>query len=111
MSQAAVVISDPLPIHEDADAVLRVGGTRVTLDVLVAAFDEGATAEEIVQQYPSLALGDVYAVLGHVIHHRVEIDGYLRRRANVAEGVRGENERSFDPSGVRARLLARDREP
>lgn len=40
---------------KDADGVVRVAGTRVTLDTVVAAFEEGATAEEIAQQYPSLA--------------------------------------------------------
>ena len=43
-----------VPIETDADAVTRVGGTRLTLDAVVAAFDASATAEEIVQQYPSV---------------------------------------------------------
>lgn len=52
----------------------RVGGTRVTLDTLVAAFEQGATTEEIAQQYPSPGLADVYSVIGY----------YLRRRDEVA---------------------------
>jgi hypothetical protein len=40
-----------VPIHTDADGVVRIAGTRVTLDTIVAAFDAGATAEEIAQQY------------------------------------------------------------
>jgi hypothetical protein len=44
------------PIRTDADGVIRVDGTRVTLDTVVATFDAGATPEEIVQQYPSVAL-------------------------------------------------------
>jgi uncharacterized protein (DUF433 family) len=107
MSQAPALTGDPLPLHEDAGGVLRVGGTRVMLDVLVDAFDEGATAEEIAQQYPSLSLGDVYAVLGHVIRHRREVDDYLRRRGRERAVVRINNERRFAPQGVRARLLAR----
>jgi uncharacterized protein (DUF433 family) len=35
-----------------------VAGTRVTLDTIVAAFDAGATAEEISQQYSSMPLAD-----------------------------------------------------
>jgi hypothetical protein len=38
-----------VPIHTDADGVVRVAGTRVTLDTIVVAFEAGATAEEIVQ--------------------------------------------------------------
>jgi len=49
-----------VPIHTDADGVVRVAGTRVTLDTIVAAFDAGATAEEIAQQYSSISLADVY---------------------------------------------------
>ena len=36
---------EPLPLSKDADGVVRVGGTRVTLDTLVEAFHEGLTAE------------------------------------------------------------------
>jgi hypothetical protein len=35
----------PVPLEVDADGVVRVGGTRVTLDTIVDAFREGATAE------------------------------------------------------------------
>lgn len=56
---------ETLPLEMDAHGVIRVGKTRVTLDTVVAAFDEGATAEEIVQQYPTLLLADVYSVIGY----------------------------------------------
>lgn len=49
-----------VPIETDVDGVTRVGGTRVTLDTLLAAFDFGATAEEIAQQHDSVTLADVY---------------------------------------------------
>ena len=98
-----------IPIETDADGVIRVAGTRVTLDALVAAFNEGATAEEIVQQYPSLELGDVHAVIGYYLHNRAEVEQYLERRREEALGVRRENEARFDPEGIRDRLLARRR--
>ena len=91
----------------DADGRLRVSGTRITLDTVVAAFGDGATAEEIVQQYPALRLGDVYAILTFYIRRRPDIDAYVRQRCRAAGAVRGENETRFDPEGVRERLLAR----
>ncbi|MEK6303540.1 MAG: DUF433 domain-containing protein [Acidobacteriota bacterium] len=96
-----------IPIETDADGVIRVARTRVTLDTLVAAFNEGATAEEIVQQYPSLALGDVYAVIGYYLHNQAEVEQYLERRKEESLRVRAENEARFDPEGIRDRLLAR----
>ena len=53
----------PVPLSADATGTVRVGGTRVTLDTVVGAFSRGATAEQIVQQYPTLDLADVYAVI------------------------------------------------
>ncbi len=102
-----LIATEPIPLEMDADGVVRVGGTRVTLDTIVAAFDEGATAEEIVQQYPSLLLADVYAVIGYYLRRRPEVEAYLRQRQQQASEVRSQNESRFDPRGVRNRLLAR----
>ena len=96
-----------IPIETDLDGVIRVAGTRVTLDTLVEAFNEGATAEEITQQYPSLDLGDVYAVIGYYLHNREEVEQYVERRREQAVRVRSENEARFDPEGVHNSLLAR----
>jgi uncharacterized protein (DUF433 family) len=101
----------PIPLTTDSDGVVRVARTRVTLDTVVAAFAEGATAEEIVQQYPSLNLADVYSVLAYYLRHRAEVDAYLHERQKQAEAVRKYNESRCDPSGVRDRLLARKVNP
>jgi uncharacterized protein (DUF433 family) len=100
-------LAQPVPLSSGADGVIRVKGTRVTLDTVVAAFREGATAEEIAQQYPSLALADVYALLGYYLRQQQQVDEYLARREQDSQRVRQENEARFDPHGVRARLLAR----
>lgn len=98
-----------LPLETDADGVVRVGQTRVTLDTIITAFTDGATAEEIAQQYPSLRLADIYSdsVIGYYLRHRAEVDAYLQLRVQQAEQARHHNEARFDPSGVRDRLLAR----
>ena len=96
-----------VPLKTDSDGVVRIGGTRVTLDTVVAAFREGATPEGIVDQYPSLQLANVYSVLGYVLNHAADVDAHLRDRQKVADDVRRENENRFDPSGIRDRLIAR----
>ncbi len=102
-----VIETEPVALRPGADGVVRVGGTRVTLDVVIAAFNEGATAEEIVQQYPSLHLADVYDVIGYYLRHTDDVEAYLLTRQKQAESVRQENLRRFGPSGVRERLLSR----
>lgn len=54
-----VVEPEPVPLTTGPDGVARIGATRVTLDSVVGAFREGATAEEVLQQYPVLRLADV----------------------------------------------------
>jgi uncharacterized protein (DUF433 family) len=101
------VTVQPVPLEADREGVLRVGGTRVTLDTVVDAFREGATPEEIVQQYPSLSLADVYAVIGYYLQQQPEVEAYLRQRRQQAARVREQNEARYDPQGIRDRLLAR----
>jgi len=100
-------VAEAVPLAIDEDGVVRVGNTRVTLDTVVVAFSEGATAEEIAQQYSSLKLADVYQVIGYILRRPSEVETYLRQRKSQAESVRKQNEARFDPQGVRHRLLAR----
>src|SRR5262249_4574043 len=76
------------PIREDADGALRVGNSRVLLELVIQAFQDGATPETIVQRYSTLALPDVYAVIAYYLRHRSEIDAYLAERDQKAEKVR-----------------------
>lgn len=99
--------TQPVPLAADHDGVIRVAGTRVPLETVAHAFERGATAEEIAQQYPSLALADVYAVLGYLLRHQAKVAAYVQQRATQGAAVRRDNEGRFDPQGVRARLVAR----
>ncbi|MEO0869309.1 MAG: DUF433 domain-containing protein, partial [Cyanobacteria bacterium J06642_11] len=44
---------------------------------------EGATAEEIVEQYPSLQLADVYSVISYYLRRKTEVDAYLKIRQSL----------------------------
>ena len=102
-----VVTAEVPPLVADASGVFRVGKTRVTLDTVVGAFQDGATAEEIAEQYPALSLGQVYAVIAYYLAHTADVTDYLRYREQRAAEVRQANERLFNPSGLRARLSSR----
>jgi uncharacterized protein (DUF433 family) len=102
-----LIVAQTIPIELDADGVARVGKTRVTLDTVIAAFNQGATAEEIVYRYPALKLPDVYSTISFYLNHQREVDEYLQQRQQQAQEIRLVNEQKFDPQGLRDRLLAR----
>ena len=109
-NMALVIASDPVepvPLQVDDKGTIRIRNTRVTLDVVIAAFLDGASAEEIADMFDTLDLGDVYSVLGYYIHHKNEIDGYLQQRQHQADGIRAKIEARQNHSGLRERLLAR----
>ena len=84
-------------------------GTRVSLDSVIFAFNEGSTPEEIAQQYTTLNLADIYAVISYYLQNQAEVSEYLERRRMQRAEVREEVESRFDPQGIRERLLARKR--
>jgi hypothetical protein len=79
----------------------------VLVDMMVVAFQSGATPEGIAQQFPSVSLANIYLIIAHYLMHTAEIDDYLSKRRAEAAELQQEIEARFDPVGIRARLLAR----
>lgn len=61
-----------VPLVTDPHGTIRARGTRVTLDSIVTAFRAGATAVEIAQQFPAVALADIYLIIAHYLNHTAE---------------------------------------
>jgi uncharacterized protein (DUF433 family) len=57
-----------MPLVVTEQGTIRIKGSRVSLDSIIHHFKLGATAEQIVQSFPSLSLGDVYSVLPTTLH-------------------------------------------
>lgn len=96
-----------VPLRTNPDGVIYVGSTRVPLETVIETFNEGASPEEIVWQYPALALADVYLVIGYYLQHHDEVDSYIHQAQEHSAQVRRENETRFDTRGLRECLLAR----
>ncbi len=99
--------TDPVPLKMDEDGAIRVGGTRMTLDLIIAEHQAGASPEQIAADYDTLSLGDVYAAITYYLHHQAEIDAYLEQRRRALEELRHEIEDEHPREGRRERLLAR----
>ena len=101
------VDNEKIPLTPDEHGVLRVTGTRVPLDTIVTAFEQGSTPEQIVQSYDTLKLDDVYAVITYYLRHRDAVRAYLEERQATKEAVRREVQAKFPTDGLRERLLQR----
>ncbi|RUT06282.1 hypothetical protein DSM107010_53400 [Chroococcidiopsis cubana SAG 39.79] len=110
MIMTLAIEAELAPLKTNADGVVLVGKTRVTLDTVVAVFQQGVTAEEIVYRYPSLKLANVYATIAFYLNHQQEVETYLKQRQQQAQEVRMMNQAKFDPQGLRDRLLTRKAE-
>jgi uncharacterized protein (DUF433 family) len=102
------VTPEPVPLRADGDA-MRIGDSRVSLETVVYAFRQGATAEGIVEAYSTLKLSDVYAVIAYYLKHQSDVDAYIAEAEHQSDETRSQIE-AADPNfyrGFRERLLAR----
>jgi uncharacterized protein (DUF433 family) len=102
-----LIRADKPPLRETDDGVVRIADTRIPLERVIRAFVSGMTPEQIVQSFDVLKLEEVYAVVNYYLHHRDDVDAYLATAQRDEATTRDEIEKHIDPTGIRARLLAR----
>ncbi len=103
----AITLIETIPIRSDENGRLRVGQTRVLLDLVIYSFRIGSTPETITEQYPTLSLDDVYLAIGYYLRHRQEVDAYLQAQESEAIVFRREHEAEHPRTLTREVLLAR----
>src|SRR5436309_6930615 len=94
------------PLRVDEGGGMRVGKSRISLDLVVEQYENGMTPEDLVRAYDTLALADVHAVIAYYLRHRDEVRGYLKRRQEEAGHLRAQIE-AERPRVTREELLAR----
>ena len=95
------------PLREDRTGAIRVGNSRVLLETVIRAFQDGASPESIVDRYSTLCLSDVYSTIGYYLRHQNAVEAYLSQREQMAESVQ-QRLSSIQPdlSLIRSRLLS-----
>ena len=87
------IAGDPAPLHwAEEGRVIRVEGTRISLDLIVLEYREGRTPEEIAADYETLTLPKVYAVIAYYLAHRAEVDAYVDEGRRAADATQREIE-------------------
>src|SRR4051794_32883466 len=94
------------PLRVDEGGAVRVGNSRISLDLIVAQYENGMTPEDMVRAYDTLVLSEVYAVIAYYLQHRVAVLAYLKRREEEAGALRAKIE-AVRPRVSREELLSR----
>ena len=106
-----------VPLQADDDGAIRVGKTRVLLELVIGAFRRGDSPEEIVEGYSSLTLQDVYAVIAYYLANRDEVETYMRSVKADGDRIRNEIEARETPeiklwrARLREQLTAKRQHP
>ena len=95
------------PLTMDEHGCIRVGGTRVSLDVVIGDFKAGLQANEIADRYDVLKLADIHGAIAFYLRHKPEADAYLARRERETQELRAKIERDLKPGPSLTELRAR----
>lgn len=100
-----------MPLVVTEQGTIRIKGSRVSLDSIIHHFKLGATAEQIVQSFPSLSLGDVYSSIAYYLTHRQEIEAYMEEQETAADALQEQlasnPDYQVEISELRSRILGR----
>lgn len=98
-----------VPLETNSQGVVRVAGTRVSLNSIIHAYNEGATAEEIVLRFPTCTIDKIYTILSWPLNHPQEVADYLVTQSQQKQQLAAEIKRTYPSANLRDRLLTRSR--
>ena len=79
-----------VPLATDADGTVRVRGSRLVFDLIVRAYWNGATPEDMARIYETLDPADAYLIVGFYLKNRPMCDEFLRERERSAAGTQAQ---------------------
>jgi uncharacterized protein (DUF433 family) len=92
-----------------AEDEIRIKGTRIGIEIVLAEYLNGRTAEEIALNYPALSLEQIHASIAYYLHSRPAMESYLARWRAFGVEARAAQEKSLPSVVVRLREMATQR--
>ena len=99
-----------VPLTQDANGIILVKGSRVTLDTLIARYQVGDTVEEIHEGYPSVSVEQIQKIISWYLTHQNEVDEYVSKEEEEAQIIRREIESQPANIALREKLMRRKAE-
>src|SRR6266705_3466738 len=92
-------------VRTDEQGARRIGQTRVSLDSVVIAYQQGHSPETIHQQYPALTLEEVYGAIAFYLANREDVERYLDQQQILWNDLRDKANQNPSPIVERLRAL------
>ena len=92
-----------------AEDEIRIKGTRIGIEIVLAEYLNGRTAEEIALNYPALSLEQIHASIAYYLHSRPAMESYLARWRAFGAEARAAQEKNLPSVVVRLREMATQR--
>lgn len=97
-------------LDQHADNDVRIKGTRVGIEQLLSAYNDGLTAEELAIQFRTVTLEQVHGIIAYYLGNKGAVDEYLQSWQRESEERRAEWERQPKSDVVlRLRKIATER--
>jgi uncharacterized protein (DUF433 family) len=92
---------------QEVDGYIHLAGHRVGLQDVVYYYNEGCSAEELCEVFPTLPLVLVHKVVAFYLEHAAEVDRYVTANETEMERQRAGTPRGPDLIELRRRLAAK----
>jgi uncharacterized protein (DUF433 family) len=64
---------------------IRIKGSRIAIEHVIEAFNEGKQPREICERFPTLTLEQVYATITYHLHNKEAVEAYNERGERIAD--------------------------
>ncbi len=93
-----------LPLRLDEAGRWRVGNTRIPIETVIIAFQQGSSPEQIVENFDVLQLAHVYQIVGYYLEHQAELDNYMTQYVAEGDAIRHQMEALYPPISKEERI-------